>query len=70
MIKCPSEYQSPSYIFSFLRKNVSEELSDAVKGLRKIGKKSAAFDVPEQYRAHMEKLIDYSKAENSYIKDF
>ena len=52
-----------------MRKNVSEELSDAVKGLRKIGKKSAAFDVPEQYKAHMEKLIDYSKAENSYIKD-
>jgi len=40
---------------------VSDELSDAVKGLRKIGKKSAAFDVHEDYKPQMDKLIEYSK---------
>jgi len=38
--------------------------------MRKIGKKSAAFDVPEHYKPQMDKLIEYSKLENSYIKDF
>lgn len=27
LVKCPVEYQSPGYIFSFLRKNASEDLS-------------------------------------------
>lgn len=47
LVKCPIEYESPGFIFSFLRKNVSESLSEAVKGMRRINKKTAAFDVPE-----------------------
>ncbi len=46
LVKCPVEYQSPGYIFSFLRKNINEDLSDSVKGMRRVGKRSAAFDVP------------------------
>lgn len=53
MVKCPVEYQSPGHIFSFLRKNTSENLSESVKGMRKLGKKSAVFDVPEEYRPQM-----------------
>jgi len=47
LVKCPIEYESPGFIFSFLRKNISENLSEAVKGMRRISKKTAAFDVPE-----------------------
>lgn len=58
MVKCPVEYQSPGHIFSFLRKNTSQNLSESVKGMRKLGKKSAVFDVPEEYRPLMQKLIN------------
>jgi ATP-dependent RNA helicase DDX21 len=57
ILKCPTEYQSPGFIFSFIKKNISEEVSESMKGMRRVGKKSAAFDVPEQYRPHMDKLI-------------
>ena len=46
MVKCPVEYQAPGFIFSFLRRNGSEKLSDAVKGMRRVSKKAAVFDVP------------------------
>lgn len=70
LIKCPVEYQSPGYIFSFLRKNTNEDLSEAVKGMRRVGKRSAVFDVPEQFRPLMDKLITECKNENSSIKDY
>ena len=57
MIKTPTEFQSPGFVYSFLRKNTSEDLSESVKGMRRIGKKSAAFDVPENYKPQMEKLM-------------
>ena len=52
-----NEFQSPGFVYSFLRKNTSEDLSESVKGMRRIGKKSAAFDVPENYKPQMEKLM-------------
>ena len=70
LIKCPVEYQSPGFIFSFLRKNTSEDLSEAVKGMRRVGKRSAVFDVPEEFRTQMDKLITLSKVESSPIKDY
>ena len=57
IVRCPVEYHSPSFIFSFLRKNTSEELSESVKGMKKLNKKSAVFDVPDQYRDQMEDLV-------------
>ena len=70
MIKTPTEYQSPGFIYSFLRKNTSEDLSESIKGMRRIGKKSAAFDVPENYKAQMDKLMADAQKENSNIKDY
>lgn len=46
LVKAPTEYQSPGFIYSFLRKNTSEDLSESIKGMRRISKRSAAFDVP------------------------
>lgn len=70
LLRCPLEYQSPGFIFSFLRKNSSEELSEAVKGMRRVGKRSAVFDVPEDMRAQMDKLIALCKTEGSPISDY
>lgn len=70
MVKCPLEYQSPGFIFSFLRKNTSEELSEAVKGMRRVGKRSAVFDVPEEMRGQMDKLMALCKQEGSHIHDY
>jgi hypothetical protein len=58
MVKCPVEYQAPGFIFSFLRRNTSEELADDVRGMRKQSKNSAVFDVPEKYKPQMDKLIE------------
>lgn len=38
--------------------------------MQRVGKKSAVFDVPEEFRSQMDKLIALSKAENSPIKDY
>lgn len=70
LVKCPVEYQSPGFIFSFLRKNINEDLSDSVKGMRRVGKRSAAFDVPEHFKPQMDKLVAECKLENSQIKDY
>jgi ATP-dependent RNA helicase DDX21 len=70
LVKCPTEYQSPGFIFSFLRKNTNEDLSESIKGMRRISKKSAAFDVPEKYKAKMDKLIEECQKEDSPIKDY
>ena len=70
LVKCPSEYQSPGFIYSFLRKNTNEDLSESIKGMRRVSKKSAAFDVPENYRPQMEKLMASCKNENSPIRDY
>lgn len=61
LVRCPVEYQAPGFIFSFLRRNTSEELADAVKGMRRHSKNSAVFDVPDNYKAQMDKLIDDCK---------
>lgn len=61
LVKCPTEYQSPGYIYSFLRKNTNEDLSESIKGMRRIGKKTAAFDVPENYKSKMDRLIEDCK---------
>lgn len=58
MVKCPVEYQAPGFIFSFLRRNTSEELADDVRGMRKQSKNSAVFDVPEKHKPQMDKLIE------------
>ena len=70
MVKCPVEYQYPGFIFSFLRKNGSEQLGEEVKGLRRVGKRTAVFDVPENFRADMDKLIALCKEDNSPIKGY
>lgn len=57
-VNCPVEYQSPGFIFSFLKKNTSYDLSESVKGMRRVSKKSCAFDVPEEFRKHMSKLSE------------
>lgn len=62
LVKCPVEYQSPGFIFTFVRKSTSEELSESLKGMRRVSKKSAAFDVPDVYKAQMEELIDLCKS--------
>lgn len=62
LVKCPIEYQAPGFIFSFLRRNTSEELADAVKGMRRQDKMSAVFDVPEDFKPQMDALIEDCKA--------
>ena len=47
IVKCPCEFQSNGFIFSFLKKTASERLAESVKGMRRINKDSAVFDVPE-----------------------
>jgi hypothetical protein len=49
-VKCPCEFQSNGYIFSFLKKTASERLAESVKGMRRINKDSAVFDVPEELK--------------------
>ncbi len=61
IVKCPCEYQSPGFIFSFLKKNTFEQLAESVKGMRKLNKNSAVFDVPEDYKEEMEELINKTK---------
>lgn len=46
IVRCPVDYQAPGFIFSFLRRNTSENLADDVKGMRRQSKNSAVFDVP------------------------
>ena len=70
IVKCPTEYQSPGFIYSFLRKNTSEDLAESIKGLRRISKKSAAFDVPEQNKDRMDKLVAECQREGSSISDY
>ena len=70
LVKCPTEYQSPGFIFSFIRKNTSEHLSESIKGMRRVGKKTAVFDVPEEFKSQMEKLMELCKNEGSPIKDY
>ena len=50
IVKCPCEYQSPGFIFSFLKKNTFDQLAESVKGMRRLSKNSAVFDVPEEYK--------------------
>jgi len=38
--------------------------------MRRISKKSAAFDVPENFRPNMDKLMSMCKDEHSHIKDY
>lgn len=38
--------------------------------MRRVGKKSAVFDVPEELRSQMDKLINLCKVENSPIRDY
>lgn len=45
ILKCPVDYQSPGYIFSFLKKFTSDRLTENIKGMRRLSKKSAVFDV-------------------------
>lgn len=47
IVKCPVEYQSPGFIFSFLKKNTFEQLTDSIKGMRRLTNESAVFDVAE-----------------------
>lgn len=61
LVKSPVEFQAFGFIFSFLRKNASERLADSVKGIRKHGKLSAVFDVPEEFKGEMDRLIDDCK---------
>lgn len=61
MVKCPVEYQAPGFIFSFLRRNTSERLADEVKGMRRQSKTAAVFDVPEEFKADMDRLIEECK---------
>ena len=68
MVKCPVEYQAPGFIFSFLRRNASERLSDAVKGMRRVSKRAAVFDVPEEYKDMMDRLV--ADTENRSLKGY
>ena len=61
MVICPIEYQAPGFIFSFLRRNTSEDLADAVKGMRRQNKNSAVFDVPEDFKNQMDSLVEECK---------
>jgi RNA recognition motif-containing protein len=38
--------------------------------MRRVGKKSAVFDVPEEMRGQMEKLVNACKQEGSPIQDY
>jgi ATP-dependent RNA helicase DDX21 len=57
IVRCPVDYQTPGFIFSFLRRNTSEDLADDVKGMRRQSSNSAVFDVPEKYKPQMDRLI-------------
>ena len=57
IVRCPVDYQAPGFIFSFLRRNTSEDLADDVKGMRRQSSNSAVFDVPEKYKPQMDRLI-------------
>jgi hypothetical protein len=61
LVKCPVEYQAPGFILSFLRRNTSEKLASAVRGMRKHSKNSAVFDVPEEFKVEMDRLIEECK---------
>lgn len=70
IVKCPCEYQSPGFIFSFLKKNTFEQLAESVKGMRRLNKNSAVFDVPEDYKEEMEELIKKTKEGASGVKGY
>jgi hypothetical protein len=57
IVRCPVDYQAPGFIFSFLRRNTTEDLADDVKGMRRQSSNSAVFDVPEKYKPQMDRLI-------------
>lgn len=69
-MKCPCEYQSPGFIFSFLKKNTFEQLAESVKGMRRLNKNSAVFDVPEDYKEEMEELIKKTKEGAAGVKGY
>ena len=50
IVKCPNEYQSPGFIFNFLRRHASEKVADSVKGMRRHSRTSAVFDVVDDYK--------------------
>ena len=56
-VKCPNEYQSPGYIYNFLRRNTSDKLAESVKGMRRHSSMTAVFDVAEEFKEDMDKLI-------------
>jgi len=66
MVKCPNEYQSPGFIYNFLRKNTSDRLTESVKGMRRHSKTAAVFDVAEEYKEDMDKLVDEAKEQKVY----
>ena len=44
-------------LYNFLRKNTSDKLAESVKGMRRHSKFAAVFDIPEELKPDMEKLI-------------
>lgn len=70
IVRCPNEYQSPGYIFSFLKKNTFEQLAESVKGMRRLNKNSAVFDVPEDYKEEMEELMRKTKEGAPGVKGY
>jgi GGDEF domain-containing protein len=70
ILKCPVDYQSPGYIFSFLKKFTSERLTESIKGMRRLSKKAAVFDVAEDFKDEMEELVQKTQQGVEGVKGY
>ena len=70
IINSPVEFNSNGYIFNFLRGFASERFMDEIKGMRKIGNNTAAFDIPETFKEEMDKIVETVKEQQGRAKGF
>lgn len=70
VITSPVEFNANGYIFNFLRNFATERLMDDIKGMKKIGTNNAAFDVPDDYKTEMDKIVDLVKQQEGRAKGF
>lgn len=63
IISSPVEFNANNFIFNFLRNFATETLINDIKGMRKIGNSNAAFDVPEDYKSDMDKIVEKVKSQ-------
>lgn len=68
ILETDTEFRAMSYIWSFLRRNFSPEITESIRGMRAFKtRKGAAFDVPEQYDQEFESIMDKTKGDRRYV---